>query len=182
MRVLPQDRTVERVGACDTTTPCWVVIRPISRADRERLRDGFEHLSDESRHRRFLVGVAALTDDELTYLSDVDHRDHEALVAIDPRTDDGIGVARYVRSAADPEQAEIAVTVADAWQDRGVGTALSRELARSAGRVGIRRFEAVMLQDNRPMLSLLEDIGTVHRTGAAQGVVEVVVDLDEDAG
>ena len=160
--------------------PPWIVIRPITPADRERLRAGFQQLSDVSRHHRFLTGIAALSDDQLSYLTDVDHRDHEALAAIDPQTGDGIGIARYVRSKSDPRSAEIAVTVADAWQGKGVGTALVDELVRHARREGIRRLDAFMLQDNRRMLGLLESIGTVHEVEASHGVVQVAVDLHEE--
>ena len=168
------------VLATPPAAPPWIVIRPITPADRERLRDGFDQLSDASRHHRFLTGIAALTDDQLSYLTDLDHRDHEALAAIDPQTGDGIGIARYVRLKADPRSAELAVTVADAWQGRGVGTALVEELVRYARRAGIRRLEALVLQDNRRMIGLLESIGPVHDVEASHGVLQVSVDLHEE--
>jgi hypothetical protein len=61
---------------------------------------------------------------QLRYLTDVDHRIHEALIAIDPSADEGICVARFIRSTNCPTDAEAAVVVVDGWQRRGVGTAL----------------------------------------------------------
>ena len=115
----------------ETTSPPWIVIRPLSPVDRDRLSHGIDDSIRSCRHRRFLAGVASLTDAQ--------DRDHEMLVAIDPETDEGIGVASCFRSAYDPQTTEITVAVADAWQGRGVGTALVAELAHQARRSGIRR-------------------------------------------
>ena len=59
--------------------------------------DAYERLSDESRYRRFLSPHKQLTDAELRYFTEVDHHDHEALVAGDPESGEWVGVARYVR-------------------------------------------------------------------------------------
>ena len=117
-----------------TTSPPWIVIRPLSWTDRDRLSEGVDDSVPPCRHRRFLAGVASLTD--------VQRCGGETLVAIDPETDEGIGVASCMRSAHDPQTAEITVAVADGWQGRGVGTALVAELVHQAGRSGIRRVEA----------------------------------------
>jgi GNAT superfamily N-acetyltransferase len=110
------------------------------------------------------------------YLTQVDHHDHEALVAL---TDDGtiVGVARFVRWPRDPEAAEVAVTVADDWQGRGLGTALLGLLVDRARTEGIRRFTALMLATNREMLELLEDLGPVRILERSAGTVEVELTL-----
>jgi hypothetical protein len=90
-----------------------LVIRPIEPGDRTAVLAGFDRLSAESRYRRFLSPHDHLTAAELRYLTDVDHHDHEALVAVDPDTGEGVGVARYVRDPQRPDSAEIAVAVAD---------------------------------------------------------------------
>jgi hypothetical protein len=66
-----------------------VVVRPVRPEDRELLLAGFERLGPESRYQRFLAPLAELTDDIVTYLTDVDHHDHEALAAIDAATGEG---------------------------------------------------------------------------------------------
>jgi GNAT superfamily N-acetyltransferase len=133
-----------------------IEIRPIRPDDREALADGIRRLSPESRYRRFFAPLEGLTEGQLDYLTDVDHHDHEALVAVEPGTERGIGVARFVRSESDPEVAEFAVAVADDWQSRGVGTALIHRLTERAREEGIRRFSGSILEDNRPMLELAD--------------------------
>jgi GNAT superfamily N-acetyltransferase len=81
----------------------------------------------------------------LAYLTEVDHHDHEALVAFDDCSSEGVGVAWYVR--VDGATAEAAVTVADDWQGRGLGTALTSMLAERALEEGIDRFTAVVLAE-----------------------------------
>jgi hypothetical protein len=73
-----------------------IVIRAIRTDDKQALRDGADWLSERSRYRRSLSLHSSLTPAELAYFPDVDHHDHGALVAIDPTTGEGIGVARTV--------------------------------------------------------------------------------------
>jgi GNAT superfamily N-acetyltransferase len=154
-----------------------ILVRPIGPEDRAELAAGIERLSPESRYRRFLTPTSQLSESQLRYLTDVDHHDHEALVAIEPGTDHGIGVARFVRSADDPERAEVAVAVADSWQGRGVATALLDRLTQRAREEGVRWFSAEILADNRPMLELIEELGDVTTRGVENGSLEVEVEL-----
>lgn len=157
-----------------------VEVRPIRPDDRQALADGLEQLSPESRYRRFFSPVARLTEAQLTYLTEVDHHDHEALVAVEPGTERGIGVARFIRSDSDPELAEFAVAVADDWHERGVGTALIHRLTQRAREEGITRFTGTILEENRPMLDLVEELGDVRVRDRAAGAVEIEVDLPEE--
>jgi RimJ/RimL family protein N-acetyltransferase len=105
-----------------------ISIRPIRRTDRGQLGEGFERLSPESRYRRFLVPMPRLSPRLVRYLTEVDHHDHEALVALGADTGEPIGVARYVRSDDAADAAEVAVAVVDDWHQRGVATELLRRL------------------------------------------------------
>jgi GNAT superfamily N-acetyltransferase len=158
-----------------------IMVRPILPEDKGRLRDGFERLSSTSRLRRFMAPVSELSEDQLRYLTEIDYRDHMAWVALDPTTPGrpGMGVARYVRLAHDPAAAEAAVTVVDEHQGRGIGTILLGMLALSARKVGIRTFRAYVLDENRPMLEILLDLGATIRHKDA-GVVEVDVPISAD--
>jgi RimJ/RimL family protein N-acetyltransferase len=165
----------ERVRLRDGTD---VLIRPVRPEDRPLFVAGFERLSEESRHQRFLAYKRRLTERELAYFTEVDHEDHEAIGALHPGTGEGLGVARYVRLEPGGEQAEAAVVVADAWQGRGLGTALLRRLAERAAAAGVRTFCASVLTENRRMLRLVERLGEVRRRADDGQVVQLDVALD----
>jgi RimJ/RimL family protein N-acetyltransferase len=154
-----------------------IVVRPIRPDDRAELAAGMDRLSPESRYRRFFTPASQLSASQLRYLTEVDHHDHEALVAVQPETGHGIGVARFVRSPADRELAEVAVAVADSWQGRGVATALLDRLTERARDEGIRRFSAEILAENQPMLELIDEVGQVTVKHRDHGSLEVEVEL-----
>jgi RimJ/RimL family protein N-acetyltransferase len=157
-----------------------IEIRAIRPDDREALADGLRRMSAESRYRRFFSPLAKLSETQLTYLTEVDHHDHEALVAVDAQTGQGIGVARFVRSESDPEVAEVAVAVADDWQAQGIGSELLHRLTERARDEGIRRFSGSILAENRPMRDLLAELGDVRVTDRAAGTIDVEVELPEE--
>jgi RimJ/RimL family protein N-acetyltransferase len=137
-----------------------VRVRPISPDDRELLGSAFDALSDRSRYLRFQAPMAELSDRQLAYLTAVDHHDHEALIALDP-DEQIVGVARFVRVQG--EQAECAITVADQWQGRGLGTELLDRLVDRAHEEGVERFSAVVLAENSEAIRLLERLGDTAR-------------------
>lgn len=154
-----------------------VLIRSLTAADGDELKRGLEHLSPESAYRRFLGTAPTFNATTLRYLTDVDHVNHEALGAADPATGHGIGIARFVRSAAEPTHAEIALAIADDWQHRGLGTLLMHALADRARAVGITAFTGLVLADNVGMLKLFERVGPTAHHPAGAGTVEVVTEL-----
>ena len=156
-----------------------VEIRPIAPDDAAGLNDAFEHLSKESRYLRFLSPKPHLTARELRYLTQIDHSDHEALLAIDAMTQQGVGVARYVRARETPDEAEFAVLVADDWQGRGLGRELLRALAVRARDERIGWFTGLVLSENRSMLHVLAALGEVERSPGGAGTIEVRLRLDE---
>jgi GNAT superfamily N-acetyltransferase len=158
-----------------------IEIRPIEPTDKQALLAAFERLSERSRYRRFLAPQGRLSEAELRYFTEVDHHDHEALVAIEPETGEGVGVARYVRSPEDPSSAEFAVAVIDDWQQRGVGSHLTGALAERARTEGITMFTAVLLAENEQMLGLLDELGRSRVTNRERGTVEVTVKLPTSA-
>lgn len=156
-----------------------ITIRPIGPGDKELLRAGFERLGRESRYRRFLAPKDALSDKDVAYFTEVDHRDHEALIALSP-DGDLVGVARYVRLAERPEAAEFALTVADDWQGRGVATELLRRLVPRARAAGIAFCHATCLASNVDLIELLEELGPVVERRVEAGVLELDVSLPLD--
>jgi RimJ/RimL family protein N-acetyltransferase len=153
-----------------------VLIRPVRSTDAPLLADGFARLSAASRQMRFLGVKKQLSAAELRYLTDVDHHDHEALVALDRAGGQGVGVARYIRDADDPQAAEIAVTVVDDWQRRGLGTELLARLSDRARSEGIRRFTALADAGNVAVAAGLRNAGA-RPVRRGRGTVEYEITL-----
>ncbi len=149
-----------------------VELRPLTRADRGRLAAAFARMSERSRYRRFLGPKPRLSGAELTYLTDVDHRTHEALAAIDPGDGSIVGVARYAVEQDAPGTADVAFFVVDAWQGQGIATLLGTRLLRRAQANGIARLTATTFADNRAARAVLRKLGFTA-TGIGAGVVEL---------
>jgi RimJ/RimL family protein N-acetyltransferase len=156
-----------------------ILLRPIEAGDKARISAALARLSQETIRRRFLAAKPSFSTSELRYLTEVDGRNHLALVAVladDPEA--LVGVARCVRLPDSPDTAEFAIVVADAYQGRRLGTLLARELAGAARAVGIRRFAATMLSDNEAVRRLMATISAhLELERLEGGVREVVVDL-----
>jgi GNAT superfamily N-acetyltransferase len=158
---VPSDAAVPSDGPTRNVTPDGrpICIRPIKPEDKKLLADGYVRLGEESRRRRFLAAPKHLSARDLDYFTEVDHRLHEAVVAVDPQTGRLIGVAEYVCIAGDPGSAELSAMVVDEWQHRGVGTALLEELTARARERGVRRYVAVVATDNWPVIAALRPFG-----------------------
>ncbi|MGA2319712.1 MAG: GNAT family N-acetyltransferase [Solirubrobacteraceae bacterium] len=150
-----------------------VLVRRVSPSDAPVIAEAFERLSAESRRLRFLSPKQSLNESELRYLTDVDGDHHEALVATDERSGKGVGIARFVRLEGEPDVAEVAVTVVDAWQARGLGTLLLERLSERAREVGITHFSALISSENKVMLDVLRRASAeVQTIEAGAGVAE----------
>jgi len=142
-----------------------VHIRPLERTDRAALAAAIARLSDESRYLRFATAKPMVSARELDYLVDVDHHDREALLAIDPVTGDTIAVVHYVQVSGEPGAVEVAITVADEWQGRGLGAALLAALLRRAGDEGHAVALASVLAINTRSIAMLRRAGFRARGG-----------------
>jgi GNAT superfamily N-acetyltransferase len=162
-----------------------VVLRHIRPSDAAELRRGFLSLSPESRYRRFMRDVGDLSDSTLRYLTEVDGRDHVAIVAVgyapDLKTEIGYGLGRFVRVKGEPDVAEAAITVIDPMQRKGLGRLLSLTLAEAARERGIHHFRAEVLASNVPVRQMLEELGAVTR-GESSESVTIDVPLDDVRG
>jgi acetyltransferase len=183
----------EHRGACESC-PTWLVeemtrhhvlsdgqpvlIRPLLYGDRFELAAGFTELSPRSRRHRFFNAPDELDDDELEYLTNLDYRDHFACAAVleDGPLPKGVGVARYVREDDDRTVAEVAVTVLDTYQRRGIGTLLTRTLGEVAAENGIRSFVNYVQWENAAAIELLTDEES-RITPAEPGVARIEVNL-----
>lgn len=173
-------RTVrQRLAAFITPIPVQVrdgthlLLRPVLPGDSERTVHGHVHFSSETIYRRFMSArVPSLA--MMHYLAEVDYVDHFVWVMVDGA--DPVADARFVRDENDPTIAEIAFTVADAYQGRGVGTFLISALAVAARVDGVERFSARMLSDNVPMRTIMDQHGAVWQREDI-GVITTVIDV-----
>lgn len=139
--------------------------------DRDGLREAYEHLSPETKLHRFLTPVPHLTEGMLHHLVDeVDGVDHVArvLFVLDEQgVGEPAGLARMIRYADDPSAADVAVTVTDENQGRGVASALIEDLLRHRPD-GVERIVTEVAADNPASLAMLRRVGptTVERDGA----------------
>ena len=149
----------ERVRLEDGTP---VRLRLVHRGDRDKLAAGFAALSARSRYLRFLSDHSTLSENELTFLTEVDQVDHfcigAALLDDDDHEGEGIGVARFVRDPKRPESAEAAITVVDAWQRKGLGKLLLVRLVEAARERGVVSFRTTLLASNEPVRKLLRGL------------------------
>ncbi len=156
------------------------MIWPLLPTDARALREGFRRLSPESRRSRFLAPLGDLDDAMIRRLvGGVDGVHHIALVLVVLPPDgpeEPVGIARLVQYPSDPATADIAVTVADPWQGRGVGSALVRALMRRRPR-DLRRLRTVIDAGNHASLALLAGAGHMSSSPTRQGVVDVTVEL-----
>ena len=154
-------------------------LREIRPDDKERLLASMECLSDESRRRRFLGPKPSLSASELRYLTEVDGQNHYAIAAVPDDEDPEriVAVARFVRLADDPTAAEVAITVCDALQGKGLGSLLARRLSDAARDRGIERLTASISADNRPALKLMRQIDQRLSAKVGSSVTEMVARL-----
>lgn len=157
-----------------------LLVRPLLYSDRAEIVAGYEQLSDESRRLRFFTAGDHLSARELDYLVNLDYDDRFAWAAFLPDEPGapGVGVARYIRDRDDPAMAEIAATVTDEYQGRGIGTRLVVQLADEARAHGISTFVAHVLWENERALEPLRELGA-RITAEEPGVARIELDLPE---
>jgi acetyl coenzyme A synthetase (ADP forming)-like protein len=137
-------------------------LRPPTAEDADALLEFFTELSEHSRYLRF-HGFPALGPTLVEPVVEPDWHERGALLAsLDGRI---VAVANWVR-LRDPRAAEIAFTVGDEFQRRGIGTRLLEQLAARAAQAGIEEFVAEVMHENSAMLGVFRDAGfTVTRAG-----------------
>ncbi|AZN70536.1 N-acetyltransferase [Georhizobium profundi] len=160
-----------------------LLVRTVEPADKAHLLAGFSHLSERSRFFRFLGGVTRLSEKDLVRFTARSNSEHCAIGALNMSVvpPDPVAIARYERLDTDQESAEMAVTVIDAYQGRGVGPLLIGAIAFCAAEAGIKRFVAYVHPENRGMIQLMISLGA-HIADAAEGEITFDMPLHRDAG
>jgi GNAT superfamily N-acetyltransferase len=151
-----------------------VKLRLLEPGDANLIRRFYWRLSQETIYRRFMGPVVPPADDLCRRLTDVDHRDRDALIALDAR-----GIAGVARYAVVPGKGiyDVAVVVADEWQGRGLGRLLMARLGHIARLRGITRFHATMFGDNRRALALVRGLSPRATFQYASGEIEADIPL-----
>jgi GNAT superfamily N-acetyltransferase len=137
-----------------------VTIRPIRLTDVAMESEFIHRLSPETKHFRFLAGVRELPAQELARLCDVDMKHSMAFVATVRQNgrEVEIGVSRYAPNSHFDVR-EVAVTVADEWQHKGLGASLMNQLIQTARTQGIKQLYSVNLSNDTAMSALAKELG-----------------------
>ncbi|MCB0948381.1 MAG: GNAT family N-acetyltransferase [Mycobacterium sp.] len=155
-------------------------LRPVLPGDSERTANGPVEFSGETLYRRF-QSVRTPSKTLMGYLFEVDYLEHFVFVLTDGPDGPVVADARFVRDEVDPVKAEIAFTVGDAYQGRGIGTFLMGALSVAAGYDGVQRFTARVLSDNQPMRAILDRFGAIwHRDDLGIVITEIDVPQSKD--
>lgn len=158
-----------------------IQIRSVLPDDRGLFRAAWERLSPETRYRRFLGPKAELSEADLDFYTQVDGRDHIAIGAL--RLDkahqpqEGLAVARIIRSEEEPGVGELGIIVVDEWQGKGVGGALMERLLKLAIAEDINRVRAYAWSGNEPIERLLRRYPYEVLTQHAGGEMRVELQL-----
>jgi acyl-CoA hydrolase/GNAT superfamily N-acetyltransferase len=158
-----------------------IVIRPLRLSDEEGLQRLFYELSDESVYRRFLGHRRVHSHREMQDMADADYALAMGLVACEPERGDIIGVARYDVDPA-TELAEIAFTVLDRWQGRGIGTLLMKRMSEIARARGLAGFSADVLATNKAMMSVFQHSGLELRSQLDHEAYHLEARFDDATG
>jgi GNAT superfamily N-acetyltransferase len=160
-----------------------VFVRPIRPDDEPMMKEMFYSFSERTRYLRFHGPMKTLPHDRLQVFCNVDYLEEMALIGVvgEPADEDVVAVGRYLHNAAD-NTAEVAFTVRDDWQGKGLGTHLFDQLVRIARERGIEKFVAEVLPENVPMLNVFHHSNCHVSTSTESGVVHVTIVLNPQSG
>jgi acetyltransferase len=150
-----------------------VRIRPLRPDEDGPIRQLDAQLSRRTRYLRFLSPMPSLPDSLFRLLACVDYRRRVSLLA---EYETGgvyevVGLGSF--GAIDSVSAEVALVVSDAWQQKGIGTALAVRVLQAAEARGFARFVVHVLSENTVMRRVLTRVGNVVSSQTRLGVSEV---------
>jgi GNAT superfamily N-acetyltransferase len=157
--------------------PGQIAIRPIEPRDRERLLQAFRALDQKSIYQRFFFPKRDLSDRELRFLTESGDARSVVLVATTGAGDREaiVGLGQYARRGA---TAEVAFAVRAEYRGRGIAARLLRRLVRIGREEGVAVFEAEVLAENRPMLTVFRHSGLPIKESQEGGVIHITLTLD----
>jgi GNAT superfamily N-acetyltransferase len=147
--------------------------RPIGPSDKELLQDGFSQLTEKSKYLRFFALRKKLSEYQLNYFTEVDGTNSVAWGIADETNEvpKPAGVGRFIRLSDDPDVAEVAITVVDAYQKKGLGRMLFAILNILAAQVGVKTFRYYVLTENTFVLAILKNFDILKQVNEGQVVI-----------
>jgi len=128
-----------------------IEIRPTTAVDVDLIWQLHQQLSSDSIYNRY-HSPRVPSQSEMADMSELDGKNGRCLIASIPGQAEIVGMAYYITQSANPDTAEIALLVADAFQGQGIGRRLMKQLVEQALEQGIRFFDAMVLPSTRPMI------------------------------
>jgi GNAT superfamily N-acetyltransferase len=167
-----------------TKTGKQVIVRPIKAVDEDNLRNFFHQLSDHSVYLRYFRKMKSMPQKILQKTADVDYSKDMALVVLsppDPFQHEIVGIAQW---CSDPRGIDsvpdIAFQVRDDWQGEGLGTYLFQRLVQIAKVVGLSKFKADVLSQNKEMNAIFQNSGVPFVRRTDFGVITYLFDSESD--
>ena len=148
-------------------------IRVSQAGDKDAMKDFFSALSAESKRHRFFALIAPSDPLIQSFCDSSNPRVRLTLVVTRLFGAATRIIVAGTYAARDQTTAEIAMAVDDAFHGKGIGTLLLERLALMAVANGFRRFWAVTMAENKPMLDLFRASGFECHSRIGDGCVEI---------
>lgn len=176
MTTLAPSREIRKIRLLDGSV---IELRPIGIGDGHLISTFLTQLSPESEYRRFLTSGGGVRSRWVAKLINADQHDClvQGAVAVNDFGSALVAVAESIRDPGDLQRSEFALAAVDPWQNRGIGTLLTRHVARIAHSTEVRYWETYMLAENTGMSRVMDRIGTPVSRRLDQGLAHLVYEL-----
>jgi len=156
-----------------------VMVRAICPQDADRLQAYMRKLSAWTRRNRFLGAVSELAPTELDRLARMSGPRELALIALAGMGGETAMIAEAIQVIApESQRCEIALSVTDSWQRKGLGTLLLANMEWRARMLGVRFLVGEVLRTNDAMKGLARKAGFAIRGPFKDArLIEIVKDL-----
>ncbi|MFT6165660.1 MAG: GNAT superfamily N-acetyltransferase [Vicingaceae bacterium] len=149
-------------------------VRPIRPSDKDLLQRGFSELSERSKYLRLFQINNRLTNTQLKYFTEVDGIQHVAWGILDESGEESmpVGIGRFVKYKDEQDVAEVAITVIDSHQGRGLGILLFVTLNFIAAQRGLKKLRYYVLRENRFAMNSLKKFTILNQKN--EGTVTIL--------
>lgn len=137
-----------------------VFLRPIKPTDVSLWVELYNSLSSMSKYYRFFSSHREPSQKMIKQYIEIDYVNNFAIVAIAEENgrERMVGVARYILDPP-PDEAELAIVIADDWQNRGLGTKMLLHIVEIMIKRKIKKIHGDIFLENRKMLQLIHESG-----------------------